>query len=100
MATISAQLRNFKEPDKDGQTLLFFSIPNREDETGSLPENAPQEGSERMEISAVLSMGAQSEEDAYVRELSTCHLTNDSGLKKSVRPENCTCYRRISHLQV
>ncbi|KAI0321588.1 rab-GTPase-TBC domain-containing protein [Amylostereum chailletii] len=69
MATISAQLRNFKEPDKDEQTLLFFSIPLHGDGTVTGGEKMTQESAEKMEISAVLSLGAQSEEDAYAGKL-------------------------------
>ena len=78
MATISAQLRNFKEPDKDEQTAAFFAIPA---ETLAVPSNSngagkpplPVEGLERMDINAVLSLGVQGEEDAYVSTLrGTC----------------------------
>lgn len=62
MSTISTQLRNFKELDKEQQTLLFFSIPNDPD-----AENELKEGHERMEINAVLSLGVHGEEDSYVR---------------------------------
>ena len=69
MATISAQLRNFKEPDKDEQTAAFFAIPAdtlATQSNGSEKPPLPVEGLERMDINAVLSLGVQGEEDAYV----------------------------------
>jgi hypothetical protein len=62
MATISTQLRNFKEPSKDQLTEIFFSIPSRPSHVMSV------EGVERMEINAVLSLGVAGEEDSYVSE--------------------------------
>lgn len=67
MSTISTQLRNFKELDKEQQNLLFFSIPNDPD-----VENELKEGHERMEINAVLSLGVHGEEDSYVRISPAC----------------------------
>ncbi|KAI0032681.1 TBC-domain-containing protein [Vararia minispora EC-137] len=71
MATISAHLRNFKEPDREEQTILFFSIPSEPKppltKDGKPP--LPREGEERMEINAVLSLGVQGEEDAYAGKL-------------------------------
>jgi len=64
MSTISTQLRNFKEPTKDQLTHVFFSIPE------ALPIKLKEkQGSgevEKMEINAILSLGAQGVEDSYV----------------------------------
>lgn len=62
MAAIAAQLRNFKEPSKDQQTQLFFSLPYV-NETSS---NDGRDDLESMEINAVLSLGIAGEEDSYV----------------------------------
>ncbi|KAI0048786.1 TBC-domain-containing protein [Auriscalpium vulgare] len=69
MATISTHLRNFKEPDKDEQALLFFSIPSTA--TGGPAKGAPAPGDdpEKMDINAVLSLGGQSQEDPYAGKL-------------------------------
>jgi TBC1 domain family member 8/9 len=65
MSTISAQLRNFKEPDRDEQSLLFFAIPHvRGDGAG---QNNTGDGHHKMEINAVLSLAAEGTEDSYVR---------------------------------
>jgi len=64
MATISTQLRNFKEPDRDQQNMLFFAIPQAE-AIGT--EKSAGDGHGRMEIGAVLSLGVHGEEDSYVR---------------------------------
>ena len=79
MATISAQLRNFKEPDKDEQTAVFFAIPS--DPAPALAASgskekaaAPVEGLEKMDINAVLSLGVQGEEDAYVSRAFVCQV--------------------------
>lgn len=67
MSTISTQLRNFKEPSKEQILHLFFSIP----EVPAIPSQAdgdkysPPEA-ERMDINAVLTLGEQGIEDAYV----------------------------------
>lgn len=70
MAAIAAQLRNFKEPSKDQQTQLFFSLPYV-DET-----NEGRDDLEPMEINAVLSLGIAGEEDSYVSTsaISNCDL--------------------------
>jgi hypothetical protein len=80
MSTISAHLRNFKEPDRDGQTILFFAIPAppplspppslQKNDNGKSP--LPREGEEKMEINAVLTLGVEGEEDAYVRPRAVC----------------------------
>ena len=62
MATISTQLRNFKEPTKEQLNLLFFSLP-LDAETHGGGANGDLE---KMEISAVLSLGEQGVEEAYV----------------------------------
>ncbi|THH10567.1 hypothetical protein EW146_g8334 [Bondarzewia mesenterica] len=67
MATISTQLRNFKELDKDQQTQLFFSIPH--DHIKSPGDQGFDEGHESMEINAVLSLGVHGEEDSYAGKL-------------------------------
>ena len=66
MATISAELRNHKEPTKDEVTKMFFGIPEEKKRSG---EEGGVNGKavDRMEINAVLSMGEQGVEDAYVR---------------------------------
>ena len=71
MSTISTQLRHFKEPTKDQLTEIFFSIPPAEpsyaSNVGTPVEKLPNEdGLEKMEINAVLSLGMQGEEDSYV----------------------------------
>lgn len=64
MSTISTALRNFKEPTKEQVTQIFFSLPS----VGSLDgtEKTPAQEVEKMDINAVLSLGVQGEEDAYV----------------------------------
>jgi TBC1 domain family member 8/9 len=65
MATISTQLRNFKEPTKDHLLHLFFSIPEPE----TSPKNGDKHGvpeTEKMEINSVLSLGEHGIEDSYV----------------------------------
>ena len=83
MSTISTHLRNFKEPTKDQLTQLFFALPASASSgvdahgfaNGSAPVEALEKGKEKsgpeaelekMEINAVLSLGVQGEEDAYV----------------------------------
>ncbi|KAJ7777142.1 rab-GTPase-TBC domain-containing protein [Mycena metata] len=67
MSTISTALRNFKEPTKEQQTQIFFSLPA----VGSLDgtEKTPAMEVEKMDINAVLSLGVQGEEDAYAGKL-------------------------------
>ena len=64
MATISTQLRNFKEPTKEQLNLLFFSLPVDAETHGG--QKAADNELEKMEISAVLSLGQQGVEEAYV----------------------------------
>lgn len=64
MSTISTHLRNFKEPTREELNLLFFSLPlDAETHGGEKSEEL-----EKMEISAVLTLGVQNVEDAYVSE--------------------------------
>ena len=64
MATISTQLRNFKEPTREELNLLFFALPvDAETHAGRKDANSELE---KMEISAVLSLGQQGVEEAYV----------------------------------
>jgi hypothetical protein len=65
MSTISTALRNFKEPTKDQLTQIFFSIPTAPPNEKDAEKN-PAEEIEKMDINAVLSLGVQGEEDAYV----------------------------------
>lgn len=62
MAMISTQLRNFREPTKDQLTQLFFSLPL--DAQVGVGEKVNEQ--ERMDISAVLTLGQDAEEDPYV----------------------------------
>ncbi|EIM86543.1 TBC-domain-containing protein [Stereum hirsutum FP-91666 SS1] len=96
MSTISTQLRNFKELDKEQQNLLFFSIPNDPD-----VENELKEGHERMEINAVLSLGVHGEEDSYAGKLHLLppYLAFSSLDRKSVRFTIPLCtIRRVERL--
>lgn len=77
MATISTQLRNFKEPTREQLNHLFFAIPP-EAETNAAGNGKEKEkgdaGSEleKIEVGAILSLGVQGVEEAYVRTLSDC----------------------------
>ena len=80
MATISTHLRHFKEPTKDQLTQLFFSLPvDPQIESSNEKEkpngNASNGGElERMEISAVLTLSQDAEEDPYVRFISAANV--------------------------
>ena len=64
MATISTALRNHKEPTKDEFNRIFFGIP---DEVKEVKDGQIMSVNvDKMEINAVLSMGEQGVEDAYV----------------------------------
>ncbi|KAI0766012.1 hypothetical protein BC629DRAFT_1539570 [Irpex lacteus] len=63
MSTISTHLRNFKEPTREQLNLLFFSLPVDAETHGG--EKAASGELEKMEISAVLTLGVQNIEDAY-----------------------------------
>lgn len=77
MATISTQLRKFKEPTKDELTRLFFSLPPEVlavvNDAGSgkgkaaLADDQDATAKGQMDINAVLSMGEEGVEDSYVR---------------------------------
>jgi hypothetical protein len=69
MSTISAQLRNFKEPDRDEQSLLFFAIPSRQVKGDGASENNSGDGLHKMEINAVLSLAAEGTEDSRTTQL-------------------------------
>lgn len=64
MATISTQLRNFKEPTKEQLNLLYFALPLDAESHGG--DKASNGELEKMEISAVLSLAQQGVEEAYV----------------------------------
>ncbi|KAK0497456.1 rab-GTPase-TBC domain-containing protein [Armillaria luteobubalina] len=87
MSTISTALRNFKEPTKEQLTEIFFSLPPTPVLNGSPPEKAPEEGVEKMDINAVLSLGVQGEEDSYAGKLHLIapYLAFTSLDRKSVR---------------
>ncbi|KAJ7231711.1 rab-GTPase-TBC domain-containing protein [Mycena haematopus] len=67
MSTISTALRNFKEPTREQQTQIFFSVPTTAPSIDA--EKNPAEEIEKMDINAVLSLGVQGEEDAYAGKL-------------------------------
>jgi hypothetical protein len=68
MSTITAQLRNLKEPDRDEQSLLFFAIPPNIIIKGvEANQNIVEDGHHKIEINAVLSLAADGAEDPYVR---------------------------------
>ncbi|KAH9175935.1 TBC-domain-containing protein [Lactarius sanguifluus] len=69
MSTISAQLRNLKEPDRDEQSLLFFSIPPSHNKGGGTSQNNVEDGQHKVEINAVLSLVADGAEDPYAGKL-------------------------------
>lgn len=77
MSTISAQLRNFKEPTKEQLTQLYFALPP-DVHVGSQGVKAVKEELETMEINAVLSLGVQGEEDSYVSTTSELDLDTDT----------------------
>ena len=70
MSTISTHLRNFKEPTRELLNLLFFSLPIDAETHGG--EKATNGELEKMEISAVLTLGVQGVEDAYVSSTAHC----------------------------
>jgi hypothetical protein len=92
MSTISAQLRNFKEPDRDEQSLLFFAVPPGYVKAVGTALNSPEDGHHRMEINAVLTLAAEGAEDSYVRipQLVTlhvaCYYRRNLGRKASSHP--------------
>lgn len=64
MATISTQLRNFKEPTREQLNLLFFALPPEVEHYG---REAGAGELEKIEVGAILSLGVQGVEEAYVR---------------------------------
>ena len=64
MSTISPHLRNFKEPTREQLNLLFFALPPEVEHYGR--ENGAGE-LEKIEVGAILSLGVQGVEEAYVR---------------------------------
>ena len=62
MAAIASQLRNYKEPDKEQLTHLFFALPNAD----GTPPDACYANLESLDINAVLSLGAAGQEESYV----------------------------------
>lgn len=65
MTTISTQLRSYKEPSKEDQIRLFFSLPP-EAKAGDVGAGM---GGEKMDINAVITL--QQQEDSYVRHIAT-----------------------------
>ncbi|KAI0306008.1 TBC-domain-containing protein [Multifurca ochricompacta] len=102
MSTISAQLRNFKEPDRDEQTLLFFAIPpNRPKRVDATGQSIPEDGRHKMEINAVLTLAAEGAEDSYAGKLHlfSPYLAFSSLDRKSVRFTIPLCtVRRVERL--
>lgn len=91
MATISTQLRNFKEPTKDHLLHLFFSIPEV-----TVPETSPKNGdkqsapeTEKMEINSVLSLGEHGIEDSYVSLVAAILLSEIKPSVRASRRGNC-----------
>jgi hypothetical protein len=60
MTTISSQLRSTKEPTKEENLRLFFSLP-----INPAPEDEKAQAY-KMDISAVISLPTDSQEDSYV----------------------------------
>lgn len=104
MATISTQLRNFKEPTKEQLTQLFFSLPSDAPVSENGTPNGNEKGTgevEKMEINAVLSLGVQGEEDPYPGKLYLIppYLAFTSIDRKSVRFTIPLCtIRRVERL--
>ncbi|KAH9992757.1 rab-GTPase-TBC domain-containing protein [Russula compacta] len=101
MSTISAQLRNFKEPDRDELSLLFFAIPPTHAKgVGTGPNNA-EDSLHKMDINAVLSLAAEGAEDTYAGKLHLIppYLAFASLDRKSVRFTIPLCtVRRVERL--
>lgn len=77
MSTISAQLRNFKEPTREQLNQLYFSLPIDVETHGG--EKGAAGELEKMEVPSVLTLGVQGEsrdvlEQAYVRTTFHCRL--------------------------
>lgn len=65
MSTISTQLRNFKEPTREQLNLLFFALPPEIENYSK--ENGSNAELDKIEVGAILSLGVQGVEEAYVR---------------------------------
>ncbi|KAF7790246.1 hypothetical protein EIP86_001198 [Pleurotus ostreatoroseus] len=99
MATISTQLRNFKEPTKEQLNLLYFALPLDAESHGG--DKASNGELEKMEISAVLSLAQQGVEEAYPGKLHLFppYLAFASLDRKSVRFTMPLCtIRRVERL--
>lgn len=72
MAAIASQLRNYREPDKEQLTHLFFALPGAD----GTPPDASHANLESLDINAVLSLGAPGQEDSYVSAVSGFPLSN------------------------
>lgn len=76
MSTISAQLRNFKEPTREQLNQLYFSLPIDVETHGG--EKGAAGELEKMEVPSVLTLGMQGSESrdileqAYVGTILTC----------------------------
>ena len=97
MSTISAQLRNFKEPDRDEQSLLFFAIPPRHVKGHGVSQNDTGDGLHKMEINAVLSLAIEGTEDSYVRTTQLCPFDRVMPMEES-RPGSYISSLPISRL--
>lgn len=106
MATISTQLRNFKEPTKEQLNLLYFALPIDVETHGG--EKGAKGELERMEISAVLSLGVQGVEEAYVsdsehrsgRPARPRRVTSVTDIcERTSSRASCIYYRRTSRLR-
>lgn len=102
MSTISAQLRNLKEPDRDEQSLLFFAIPpNSVKAVGGATQNSVEDVHQKVEINAVLSLAADGAEDPYAGKLYLIppYLSFSSLDRKSVKFTIPLCtVRRVERL--
>ena len=67
MATISTQLRNFKEPTREQLNLLFFSLPpDVEHRSNGAGEKGSSSDLEKIEVGVILSLGQSGLEESYV----------------------------------
>ncbi|KAF8269656.1 TBC-domain-containing protein [Lactarius quietus] len=101
MSTISAQLRNLKEPDRDEQSLLFFAIPPKSVKAVGATQNSVEDVHQKVEINAVLSLAADGAEDPYAGKLYLIppYLAFASLDRKSVRFTIPLCtVRRVERL--
>ena len=99
MATISTQLRKFKEPTREELTRHFFGLPPL-NEGDAQPQQGPSkseagssaDGEERggIEVNAVLSLGQEGVEDSYV---CTCIMIILPTLKTSLAELCIYCLR-------